>query len=147
MIKRTLILAALVCAMAGEMYASNTETQVVNPQPESVRILQEQLCTNPLQSCVIQARVIDIHFSITIRNKTFTVDIHAENSNGTTYFSMSVSLTENGISQSVTVTGSAPFSGNLTGGDITATIEGYIEDFTIDDVALILNAAFEQIEE
>ena len=72
MIKRTLILAALVCAMAGEMYASNTETQVVNPQPESVRILQEQLLSQTVTSN-FEVTII-ISFTITVDGEIYRIE-------------------------------------------------------------------------
>ena len=79
MIKRTLILAALVCAMAGEMYASNTETQVVNPQPESVRILQEQMLLQKVASNI--EVTFTVEFDITIMGETYHVvgSIHIGN--------------------------------------------------------------------
>ena len=147
MIKRTLILAALVCAMAGEMYASNIETQVVNPQPESVRILQEQVCENPLQFESNQEWRVELHVSVTIRNKTYSADVIIEVSQDTAYFDMHVSVIEGQGVQQARIVGTAPFSNGLSGSDIDAVIEGDIDDFNMEDVALILNEVITQIME
>ena len=139
MIKRTLILAALVCAMAGEMYASNTETQVVNPQPESVRILQEQLLSQTSLLTLEQRWEWSGSATVTVNNKTYSVSDHLQISHG--HFSFNLTITTPS-SKTINVTGSAPYSNTLTGSDITASIEGeYDEDeFDMDILAEILNA-------
>ncbi|MBO7465418.1 MAG: hypothetical protein J6T56_06165 [Bacteroidales bacterium] len=139
MIKRTLILSALVCAMAGEMYASNTETQVVNPQPESVRILQEQLLSQTSLLTLEQRWEWSGSATVTVNNKTYSVSAHLQISHG--HFSFNLTITTPS-SKTINVTGSAPYSNTLTGSDITASIEGeYDEDeFDMDILAEILNA-------
>ncbi len=146
MIKRTLILAALVCAMAGEMYASNTETQVVNPQPESVRILQEQLCISPLQLSMEQNIPRDWHFTIESFGNTYNVDIHLEVSSERIDFEITITKaeTETNEEQSVHISGSSTNTYPLSESDITYSVSGSISGLEIDAslIANLLNEAF-----
>ncbi len=68
-------------------------------------------------------------------------------SQDTAYFDMHVSVIEGQGVQQARIVGTAPFSNGLSGSDIDAVIEGDIDDFNMEDVALILNEVITQIME
>lgn len=72
MIKHLLTTAVLVCTMAGNMYANNNGNQVFNPQPESVRILQEQML--PQTSISDFEITIIVEFTITVDGETYRIE-------------------------------------------------------------------------
>ena len=70
MIKHLLTTAVLVCTMAGNMYANNNGNQVFNPQPESVRILQEQMLLQTNLLTLEQKWEWSGTATVTVNNKT-----------------------------------------------------------------------------
>ena len=145
MFKQLLTMSVLVCTMAGSLFAKNNVNEVLNLQTESVWMLQEQVCTNPLQVESNQELRFELHVSITIRNKTYTADVTIEVSQDTAYFDMQVSVTDAQGVQQARIVGTAPFSNSLSGSNIDAVIEGNIDDFSMEDVALILNEVITQV--